>query len=235
MECGSEGAHGAENQGGMKPRSGWALITAALLVASAPAGANGEHARRLQVELAVMQGDTKLLVDPATPPLRRQGLRQRIRSSLGTLGMLARYAAQEDRGRQPVPTKEIASLRALFAAGNMLAFARRLDRIQAGQPLELSGFLPLTASPARLRTGQSIYQRLCIGCHQNPDRTQPNPAPDLFSMAAVMPHAEFIARMLGGIHGDRTTTLQNPFSDEEIASLTAFFRSEQKGGTAAPP
>lgn len=219
----------------MKPRAGWALVTAALLAASAPAGANGEHERRLQVELVVMQGDVRLLVDPATPPLRRQGLRQRIRSSLGTLGMVTRYAAQEGWDRQPVSMKEIADLRALFAAGNMRAFARRLDRITSSQPLELSGFLPLTMSPLRLRTGQSIYQRLCIGCHQNPDRTQPNPAPDLFSMAAVMPRAEFIARMLGGIHGDRVTTLQNPFSDEEIASLTAFFRSEQKGDTSVPP
>jgi mono/diheme cytochrome c family protein len=200
-----------------------ALVALALLALALPAWASGEHDRRLRVEIAILHGDAKSLIDPATPPLRRQGLRQRIRSSLDTLGMLTRYAAQEGQPPPELRQQQIADLRALFASNNIQAFAWRLDQLKSSQPLDMSDFLPLTATPARLHTGQSIYQSLCIGCHQNPDQTQPNPAPDLFSMAAAMPRDEFVARMLGGIHGVRLTTLQNPFTDEEIASLTVFF------------
>lgn len=204
------------------------ILVALVLLAALPVWASGEHERRLRVEIAVLYGDTKILMDPATPPLRCQGLRQRIRSSLGTLGMLARYAAQED---QPPPglSKQATDLRALFASNHIRAFVLRLGQLKSSLPLDMLNFLPLTATPARLHTGQSIYRSLCVGCHQNPDRTQPNPAPDLFSMAAIMPRDEFVARMLGGIHGVRLTTLQNPFTDEEIASMTAFFEQAQPG------
>ncbi|BBP04018.1 hypothetical protein TPL01_16030 [Sulfuriferula plumbiphila] len=205
------------------------LVALVLLATAPPVWASGEHERRLRVEIAVLHGDTRILIDPATPPLRRQGLRQRIRSSLGTLGMLARYAVQEGQQPQPGLRKQVAGLRVLFATKNIRAFALRLGQLKSSLPLDMSGFSPLTATPARLRTGRSIYQSLCIGCHQNPDRTQPNPAPDLFSMAAIMPRDEFVARMLGGIHGVHLTTLQNPFTDEEIASMTAFFDQAQPG------
>lgn len=208
---------------------GRTLVALVLLAAALPVWASGEHERRLRVEIAVLYGDTQILIDPATPPLRRQGLRQRIRSSLGTLGMLARYAVQEGQPPQPGLSKQVAGLRVLFASKNIRAFARRLGQLKSSLPLDMSGFLPLTATPARLRTGQSIYQSLCIGCHQNPDRTQPNPAPDLFSMAKTMPRNEFVARILGGIHGVRLTTLQNPFTDEEIASMAVFFEQAQPG------
>ncbi len=208
---------------------GRTLVALVLLAAALPVWASGEHEQHLRVELAVLYGDTKILMDPATPPLRRQGLRQRIHSSLGTLGMLARYAVQEDPSSQPGLSKQIADLRALFATKNIREFTRRLGQLKSSLPLDMSGFSPLTATPLRLRTGQSIYQSLCIGCHQNPDRTQPNPAPDLFSMAKTMPRDEFVARMLGGIHGVRLTTLQNPFTDEEIASMAVFFKQTQPG------
>lgn len=210
-------------------RLGLVLVVLVLLAAALPAWASGEHERRLQVEIAVLYGDTQLLLNPATPPLRREGLRLRIRSSLGTLGMLARYAAQEDPALQSVTGKQITDLRTQFAHNNIQTFARQLKLLESRKPVDMSGFFPLTATPLRLHTGQEIYQSLCIGCHLNPVLTQPNPAPNLFSMAATIPRNEFIARMLGGIHGVHLTTLQNPFTDEEIASMTVFFDQTQSG------
>ncbi len=35
---------------------------------------------------------------------------------------------------------------------------------------------------------------------------------------------EFAARLISGIRGDVVTNLQNPFSDEELAALIAFYR-----------
>ncbi|MHB1175157.1 MAG: c-type cytochrome [Sulfuriferula sp.] len=195
-----------------------------LFTAALPGWAAGEHQQRLQVEIAVLYGDTRMLLDPATPPLRRQGLRQRIRSSLGTLGILTRYAIQDGASSPAVLKKQITDLRQLFGTDKLPAFARLLQQLKTSQPLDISGFLPLTPTPLRLRTGQSIYQNLCMGCHLNPDKAQPNPAPNLFSMAKTLPRDEFIARVLGGIHGVPLTSLENPFTNEEIISMTAYFR-----------
>jgi hypothetical protein len=201
------------------------LLVSLILFAAALTGwAAGEPQRHLQVEVAILYGDTSMLLDPATPPLRRQGLRQHIRSSLGTLGMLTRYAIQDDASPPAQLKKQLADLRMLFDSNRLPAFSRQLRQLKSSQPLDVSGFLPLTATPLRLQTGQSIYRNLCIGCHMNPDKTQANPAPDLFLMARTLPRDEFIARMLGGIHGVQLTSLQNPFTDEEIISMITYFK-----------
>lgn len=48
-------------------------------------------------------------------------------------------------------------------------------------------------------------------------------------MRTIVQRDEFVARMLGGIHGVPLTSLQNPFTDEEIASMTTFFDQVQPG------
>ena len=200
------------------------LVMLILFTAALPGWAAGEHQQRLQVEIAVLYGDTKMLLDPTTPPLRRQGLRQHIRSSLGTLEILTRYAIQ-DGVTSPAPLKkQVSDIRQLFDSDQLPEFARKLQQLKTNQPLDISGFLPLTPTPLRLRTGQSIYQNLCMGCHLSPDKAQLNPAPNLFSMAKTLPTDEFIARMLGGIHGVPLTSLENPFTNEEIISMTIYFR-----------
>ena len=74
-----------------------------------------------------------------------------------------------------------------------------------------------------MHAGRATYERHCIGCHASPDARAANPAPDLFRMARTAAPDELIVRLLAGIHGDRMTSLENPFSDEEIASLAAYF------------
>ncbi|MHB0974760.1 MAG: c-type cytochrome [Thiobacillus sp.] len=204
-------------------RPGRSITVLTLLAACAPALAAGEYDRALRVDVAVLQGDARLLADPATPAVRRAGLRARIASTLGTLGMTAREAGNPGPASPQILLPSIAALRTDFHRQRPDLFLRRATSLAMAFPLDTAYFIPLVATPLRARTGQSIYRQLCIGCHQYTDPKAANPAPDLFAMARSTPPAEFVARMLGGIHGVPRTTLKNPFSDEEIASLLVYF------------
>ena len=206
-----------------------------------PARAAWEAGRDLRLEVALIAADARIMVDPAAPPGRREGLAERIRSSLGSLAITARYAlqaqgsqgAQQDVRRDAQLAAAIGALRALFAAGDLPAFSRAAAKLAAAYPVGLSYFQPLTVTPGRVASGRAIYQRYCIGCHASTDPNAANPAPDLFRMAKTEPPAELIERLLAGVHGDRTTSLENPFSDEEIAGLAAYFVSGGKDGAPA--
>jgi len=191
------------------------------LAGALPAQSAAAADRELGVQLALIAGDASMLVDPATPPQRRVALSARIRSSLGSLGMTARRAAEAEGRANPDLAAGIRALRALFAAGDFAAFLRQAGRLAATYAPDVSYFEPLAVTPARLEAGRSIYRQYCLGCHEGP--RSGGIAPDLFHMARTVPRKEFLARLLGGIYGDRTTGLANPFSDEELASLAAYF------------
>jgi mono/diheme cytochrome c family protein len=195
-----------------------------------PAKAASDAGRDLRLEVALIAGDARMLADPATPPRRREGLAERIRSSLGSLAVTARYAMQAEGSQDAQLAAAISELRALFTAREFPAFSRAAAKLAAEYPVGLAYFQPLGITPGRLKSGRAIYGRYCIGCHASPDSNAPNPAPDLFRMAQTGPRDELIERLLAGVHGDRRTSLENPFSDEEIASLAAYFVSGGKDG-----
>ncbi len=200
----------------------WALALWALCGAL-PARAATDAGRERRLELALIAGDARQLVEPAKSARRREGLSERVRSGLGTLAIEARQAAQADGRGDPQLAAALGELSGLFTAGKLPEFAQAAAQLAAAYPLDLSYFEPLAATAPRIEKGGSIYRRYCIGCHASPDPRAANPAPDLFRTARTEPRAEFLARLLGGIHGDRATTLENPFSDEELASLAAYF------------
>lgn len=205
-----------------------ALVFFALVLQAPGAEAADRH---LSVQLALIAGDARMLADPATPPRRREELSAHIRSSLGSLTMTARYAAEATRQTDADLLAEARNLRALFAAGNLMAFLRLANRLAAAYPVDTSSFEPLAVTPSRLEAGRSIYRQYCLGCHTGTDPGAVSPAPDLFSMARTTPRKEFLARLLGGIYGDRMTSLTNPFTDEALASLAAYFVNGDPGAT----
>lgn len=201
----------------------WALVWLGLgFVAGAALGATRAE-RDLGLELALVAGDARRLAEPAISPLHREGLSERIRSSLGTLPITARYAAQDGGRADPALAADVGELRALFAQGNVAQFSALAARLATEHPLDLAYFRPLAITARRIEMGRSIYERHCLGCHAHPDPASALPAPDMFRMARTQPRDEFLARLIGGMHGDRTTGLDNPFTDEAIASLAAYF------------
>jgi len=202
---------------------GVALILAGVLLFSASASVfpAGEHSRRAGAELLVLRGDLDRLAQEALPAEQVLGLQARIRGSLAALPLLLRLADQELQ-REPSNLAAETPLE-LLAAGVNESLRRRLKRLSQRYPFPGTGILPAIPSPRRLSLARELHQTLCAGCHDSPAPGMERPAFNLFAQARSLPQQEFAARMLIGIRGDVLTGLGNPFTDEELASLIAFY------------
>ena len=179
---------------------------------------------RLAVDIAVMAGDARALVDPATPDLHKRGLRARLGGGLSTLGLLIRLARQENPRLGAAPPDTVRNLRTALARGDGPGLVAGLGGLARLYPFDAAGVLPAAATPERLGRAREIHEDICAGCHDAPDLETPRPAFNLFARARALPAREFAARLVAGVRGDNLLSLQNPLSDEEMASLIAFYR-----------
>lgn len=169
-----------------------------------------------------------MLTDVHTPAPLRQGLEARIASALSSLGILARQYFEETGRADPAVQQQVEILRQEFAAGRLEAFAYHAVETAARNPLDLRGLRAADANSRDVRSGEKIYRDLCRGCHEAGALSATNPARDLFRQAVEMPEREFIARLLTGIRGTPAVALRNPFTDNEIAGLSAYLGSSPR-------
>ncbi len=203
------------------------LAFVAAAVFSAAATAQGEHARRLAAELVVMAGDVRRVASGSESALHGEGLRERLAGALSSLPLLMRRA-----GADPAA---VPALRAVLARQDWHALDIGLRALQRKHPFEPATILPAQATPERLRLGEAIHKQACAGCHDDqrkslrdaPATATKLPAFNLFEQAKKLPRAEFAARLLIGVRGDRSTAWRNPFSDLELGALLAYY---QKAG-----
>lgn len=199
------------------------VLAVALSGVAAGVRADGEHSRRLAAEIVITIGDARRLADPATPSLHQRGLRQRIGGALVGLGLLIRRARQE----RPLPLPPIGwrdRLREALAAADMARLMGELEILSGLYPIDLKGILPARPTPGRLRLGKELHDEVCAACHDSPDTEVALPAFNLTEQVQSMSQREFAARMISGLRGDAVANLQNPFSDEDLAALIAFYR-----------
>ena len=195
------------------------------MAAPAIALAQGEHARRAATELLVLAGDARRLAAEDTKDLHRKGLADRILGGLSGLDLMLRLADQE-RGRHPRSHGQaLAALREALTAGDLVRFQSLAADLIAAYPFRGTGILRATRTAERLERGRKLHEELCAGCHDAPDLAVERPAYNLFEEVKRLSPGEFAARMSVGVRGDRVTGIDNPLSDEQIASLIAYYRS----------
>lgn len=211
---------GAEGQAAVTVPGKFVLAFAAAAVFSAAAAAQGEHQRRLAAELTVMAGDVRRMASGAEPALHREGLQARLAGALSSLPLLLRRANGD--------ASAVPALRAALERHDWRALGAALETLKRKHPLDLAGQLPQKATPGRLRLGEAIHRQACAGCHDAPVRETKLPAFNLFVQAGSMPRAEFAARLLIGVRGDRSTAWRNPFSDLELGALMAYYEKGNK-------
>ena len=191
------------------------LAFAAAAVFSTAAAAQDEHRRRLAAELAVMLGDVRRIEANTEPPQHREGLHARLAGALASLPLLLRRAAGD--------AAAVPLLRAALARRDWRALRSGLDALQRKHPFDAGTLLPAQATPERLRLGEAIHRQACAGCHDAPAADTQLPAFNLFEQSKRTPRAEFAARLLIGVRGDRSTAWRNPFSDLELGALLAYY------------
>lgn len=184
----------------------------------------GEQQRRLAVELALLAGDSRLLVEENLSVEKRQWIEGRITGSLNLLPLLARYYQQESGLADTSLPEQFGELRhlAIGSAALLEAAGKMKQRFPIRFPVDLQQ--PLDAQTQSETT--STYQQLCLGCHITPAPDSSVVIGDFGSFARSLPDDEWLARLLGGLRGDSYTAYENPFSDAEIAAFFRYIRNE---------
>jgi len=200
----------------------YTLTAAVLSVAVILSCQANEQTRRFPFELEILAANAHALLSPTLARQHKQALKTRIASSLGTLRILAREYIQAKHLSKTDLLNRIDALQDVFKSKKWQYFATTSRKLANQYPAVLNGLLPADAKPKDISSGRRIYQHLCIGCHENTDMSQASPALNLFDIAKTQPQPEFIARLVCGVHGTPAVALHNPFSDAEIAGLTAY-------------
>ena len=202
-----------------------ALLAGAVFAAPAVGIALGEHARRAGAELLVITADVRKLKDASLSKKQRVGLAARINGGLAGLPLMMRLADQERLRQTEGRGTIVGRLRSSLQKNELAAFLATAAILIEHYPFRATGILPLKSSPTRVRRGKNIHEEHCAGCHDAPDLDVERPAFNLFRQARTITQFEFAARLVIGVRGDRTTGIDNPFSDEELAALFAYYRS----------
>ncbi len=198
------------------------------LLLTGPAWPQGEHGRRLAAELLILLGDARALTtQPPPSDLHRKGLQDRLHGGLSGLAILMRLADQEIEQPHQNARSIVEGLRTALREKNLAGFTKVLSGLTAKYPLATTGIYPAGQTPTRLKRAAEIHQNTCAGCHDEPDIEVERPAHNLFQQVKAMSSREFLARMIIGVRGDRTTGLGNPLTDEEISALISYYRTSR--------
>lgn len=207
------------------------LLAWILILYPASSSADGEHQRRFTVELALVAGDSRLLAeqnDASSNKIskqKQQWIQSRLISSVNQLPLLARYFQQEKGTSTPSLLKQLQALKQQL--NNPTALRQQSLSLSKQYPVIFSLSLPQPLTAKTRKTVISRYNRLCLGCHFGPAGEKSVVIGDLASFARSMDNSEWLARLIGGLHGDAYTGLENPFSDQDIAQLFGYIRSNK--------
>lgn len=184
----------------------------------------GEHQRRLAVELALLAGDSRLLLNETLTPDKRTWIAERVTGELRLLPLLARYAAQEGGGEQPGLAQKLDKLQQLGQQPEQLQ--RAASDLSDTYPVAFAVDLQRPLSVSEQARSEALYNRHCLGCHVTPAGEHSVIVGTLGSFSRSMSDREWLARLLGGLRGDAYTGLENPFSDSDIARLFRYTRDQ---------
>lgn len=174
------------------------------------------------MELALLAGDSRLLQDERLSSGKRAWIEGRVTGELNLLSLLVRYAAREQGESLAELSREIGRLPRLRQQPAELQRAAEAMSERYPVPFRVDLQQPLTSD--QLARSESLYNRLCLGCHATPAGEHSVIVGTLGSFSRSMSDDEWLARMLGGLRGDAYTGLENPFSDSDIARLFRYTR-----------
>lgn len=173
--------------------------------------------------LRVLAGDVERLAAPGLNERLATGLRRRIEGALGVMPLVARRYLQSDGAVEAETLARIEAARRAYRAGNLKRLSATVAGLVRRFPLRTRGLMPADVTAGQVRIAAGLYRATCLGCHRFYNTASTRPATDLFAAARRMPPAEFLARMIDGVHGTAYVGFSNPLSQAEIAALYAYF------------
>ena len=166
-----------------------------------------------------MAGDVRRLHHEQLRPIERQGLEQRLAGSLSSLPLSLRRAGGDSAAAM--------ELRRRLEQRDWPGLTRGVRELGQRYPFDARPLLASVGAGAPARTGAEIHRTTCAGCHDTPaDIDTLLPAQRLPAQLKSMSREEFAARLWLGVRGDKSTGYANPFSDQELAALIAWYAAQ---------
>ncbi len=192
---------------------------AAVCLGTAARADGGASHRQLAAELAVMAGDARQLTATRVGPQTRAGLNERLQGALASFPLLLRRAGETS---QPVVT-----LRTSLDRQDWRRFIATLEPLARRHPFTAE-FMSIPSTPQRVAAGKALHKEVCASCHDADWGDTRLPAKNLSAQLASMSRVEFAARLWLGVRGTREHAYANPFTDEELASLMAYYSKSRQ-------
>lgn len=206
-------------------RKSFLIILAGLVSAlhQLPAQAAGENYRRLAVELALISGDSRILLKKSLSIGKRQWIEKRLAGSLNQMELIARqYLSSSLTKPDHTLLEQIHALQ--YLKNDIEQLHQTVTRLSELYPVSFAYKLDTVLSPALEKKVQKNYQELCYGCHIGPTPEKSVVIGSLSNFARDMSSQEWLARLLGGLHGDVFTRYENPFSDSMILLFHLYIK-----------
>ncbi|MCW8920383.1 MAG: hypothetical protein OQK68_02795, partial [Sedimenticola sp.] len=184
----------------------------------------GEHQRRFSVEVALLAGDNRLLLEDGLSSEKRQWIEGRITSSKNVLPLLTRYYVQESGFEGPSLFQQVEAL-SRYPVGSH-ALQRAVMEMRERFPVQFAVDLNKPLDSLSKRQVKSDYEEMCLGCHITTAQERSVVIGEFGAFARSMTDDEWLARLLGGLRGDSYTALENPFTDTEITRFFRYIRDE---------
>lgn len=194
------------------------LFGLAAVCYTAAVQANGDASRQLAAELAVMTGDVRQLTTARIGPQERAGLNERLQGALASFPLLLRRAGER--------TQPVVALRAHLNRQDWRSFLATLEPLGHRHPFSV-GFMSFPSTPQRIAAGKTLHKEVCASCHDSDWGDARLPAKNLSAQLVSMARVEFAARLWLGVRGTREHAYANPFTDEELAGLMAYYAQSQ--------
>jgi hypothetical protein len=201
---------------------GW--VAGIILLFPATVFSAGEHQRRFSVEIALLAGDSRLLLEDGLSAEKRQWIEGRITSSKNVLPLLARYYLQESGYEDPGILVQAQALSGYPVGSDTLQ--RAIKEMSERFPIQFAVDLNKPLDSSSKRQVKSDYEEMCRGCHITTAQERSVVIGEFGTFARSMTDDEWLARLLGGLRGDSYTALENPFTDTEIARFFRYVRDE---------
>jgi len=193
------------------------VLAGGAVAVSTPATA-ADVGRRLAADILVAADDARRLAAPGLADGHQRGLRNRIAGTLAVLPLSLKQAGARADG-------SVEAARAALAADDLARLSERLSGLATTYPFSVRGLLPADERPTAITGAKALHERLCAGCHDEPDLEVERPAWNLSALARAMPAPEFAARMVVGVKGETLMAMDNPLTDAEISALIGFYLS----------
>lgn len=192
------------------------LAAAYSCAAASPVFSAADPTQQLVAELLIVQGDARRLWRDNSGPLEQLGLRQRLEGALSSLPLVMRRAR--------IDPQPVIALREALRRDDARRFELTLQPIIHRYRFD-PRFMSRAVSRQLVAAGARLHAEVCAGCHDAGWGDTVLPARPLKHLAASQSSEEFAARLWLGVRGKRETAYANPFTDDELAALFAYYRA----------